>query len=236
MTSSTATVLEAKLLAGSSVTTWWCRPTRSSPEQIKAGVCSGLDKSKLPNWENLDRTCSRRWIRATRASRYSIPYMWGTIGIGYNVDKVKAALGDNAPVDSWDLVFKPENIEKLKSCGVAFLDSPTEMLPAALHYLGYATDSGKADELKKAEDLFMQIRPHVAYFHSSVHLGSGQRQHLRGDRLFRRHLSGQVARRSRQRRQRRLQDSEEGAAASSTCWQCRPMRRTSRTPTSSSTT
>jgi len=67
-------------------------------------------------------------------------------------------------------VFKPENIEKLKSCGVAFLDSPTEMLPAALHYLGYATDSGKADELKKAEDLFMQIRPHVAYFHSSKYI------------------------------------------------------------------
>jgi len=73
-------------------------------------------------------------------------------------------------VDSWDLVFKPENIEKLKSCGVSFLDSPTEILPAALHYLGYAPDSGKADELKKAEELFMQIRPHVAYFHSSKYI------------------------------------------------------------------
>src|SRR3546814_19466350 len=61
-------------------------------------------------------------------------------------------------------------MEKLKAFGVSFLDSPTEILPAALHYLGYAPDSGKADELKKAEELFMQIRPHVAYFHSSKYI------------------------------------------------------------------
>ena len=163
-------VLEAKLLAGSSGYDVVVPSNPFLAKQIKAGMFQKLDKSKLPNWENLDKDLLKALEPSDPGNQYSIPYMWGTIGIGYNVDKVKAALGDNAPVDSWDLVFKPENIEKLKSCGVAFLDSPTEMLPAALHYLGYAPDSGKADELKKAEELFMQIRPHVAYFHSSKYI------------------------------------------------------------------
>jgi putrescine transport system substrate-binding protein len=140
-----------------------------------AGTVAGAAQAQekvlhVYNWENLDKDLLKALDPSDPGNQYSIPYMWGTIGIGYNVDKVKAVLGDNAPVDSWDLVFKPENIEKLKSCGVSFLDSPTEILPAALHYLGYAPDSGKADELKKAEELFMQIRPHVAYFHSSKYI------------------------------------------------------------------
>lgn len=163
-------VLEAKLLAGSSGYDVVVPSNPFLAKQIKAGVFQKLDKSKLSNWENLDKSLLKALDPSDPGNQYAIPYMWGTIGIGYNVDKVKAVLGDNAPVDSWDLVFKPENIEKLKACGVSFLDSPTEILPAALHYLGFAPDSGKADELKKAEELFMQIRPHVAYFHSSKYI------------------------------------------------------------------
>jgi putrescine transport system substrate-binding protein len=95
--------------------------------------------------------------------------MWGSIGIGYNPEKVKAALGVDK-IDSWDVVFKPENMEKLKSCGVSFLDAPTEMIPAALHYLGKPTNSKEKADLKAAEDLFMKIRPSVAYFHSSKYI------------------------------------------------------------------
>ncbi|CDM38879.1 polyamine ABC transporter substrate-binding protein [Ectopseudomonas oleovorans] len=163
-------VLEAKLLAGSSGYDIVVPSNPFLAKQIKAGVFQKLDKSKLPNWSNLDKDLLHALEPSDPGNQYSIPYMWGTIGIGYNVEKVKAVLGDNAPVDSWDLVFKPENIEKLKSCGVSFLDSPTEILPAALHYLGYAPDSGKADELKKAEELFLSIRPSVTYFHSSKYI------------------------------------------------------------------
>ncbi|ATH84059.1 MULTISPECIES: polyamine ABC transporter substrate-binding protein [Pseudomonadaceae] len=163
-------VLEAKLLAGSSGYDVVVPSNPFLAKQIKAGVFQKLDKSKLPNWSNLDQDLLKALDPSDPGNQYSIPYMWGTIGIGYNVDKVKAVLGDDAPVDSWDLVFKPENMEKLKSCGVSFLDSPTEILPAALHYLGYAPDSSKADELKKAEELFLSIRPSVAYFHSSKYI------------------------------------------------------------------
>lgn len=163
-------VLEAKLLAGSSGYDVVVPSNPFLAKQIKAGVFQKLDKSKLTNWNNLDKNLLKALDPSDPGNQYAIPYMWGTIGIGYNVDKVKAVLGDNAPVDSWDLVFKPENIEKLKSCGVSFLDSPTEILPAALHYLGYAPDSSKPEELKKAEELFMKIRPNVAYFHSSKYI------------------------------------------------------------------
>src|SRR5690606_34598862 len=155
-------VLEAKLLAGSSGYDVVVPSNPFLAKQIKAGVFQKLDRSKLPNWGNLDKDLLKALEPSDPGNQYSVPYMWGTIGIGYNPEKVKAALGDNAPVDSWDLVFKPENIEKLKSCGVAFLDSPTEMLPAALHYLGYASDSGKADELKKAEERPLQLAPNLA--------------------------------------------------------------------------
>jgi putrescine transport system substrate-binding protein len=83
--------------------------------------------------------------------------------------KVKAALGVDK-IDSWDVLLKPENIAKLKSCGVSFLDSPTEMLPIALHYLGLPTDSQKKADLKQAEDLFLKIRPSIGYFHSSKYI------------------------------------------------------------------
>jgi putrescine transport system substrate-binding protein len=163
-------VLEAKLLAGSSGYDVVVPSNPFLAKQIKAGVFQKLDKSKLPNWSNMDKDLLKALEPSDPGNQYSIPYMWGTIGIGYNVEKVKAVLGENAPVDSWDLVFKPENMEKLKSCGVSFLDSPTEILPAALHYLGYAPDSSDKGELQKAEELFMKIRPSVAYFHSSKYI------------------------------------------------------------------
>lgn len=163
--------LEAKLLAGSSGYDIVVPSNPFLAKQIKAGVYQKLDKSKLPNWENLDKNLLKALDPSDPGNLYSIPYLWGTIGIGYNVDKVKAALGENAPVNSWDLVFKPENMAKLKECGVSFLDSPTEILPAALNYLGFKPGSTDAGELKKAEELFLSIRSSTAYFHSSKYIG-----------------------------------------------------------------
>ncbi|WP_314408524.1 polyamine ABC transporter substrate-binding protein [Pseudomonas kuykendallii] len=164
-------VLEAKLLAGKAGYDVVVPSNSFLAKQIKAGVYQPLDKSKLPNWKNLNPDLMKTLEISDPGNQYAIPYLWGTIGIGYNADKVKAALGDNAPVDSWDLVFKPENIAKLKGCGVSFLDSPTEILPAALHYLGYKSDSQDPKELKEAEALFLKVRPSITYFHSSKYIG-----------------------------------------------------------------
>ncbi|WP_431483139.1 polyamine ABC transporter substrate-binding protein [Pseudomonas solani] len=162
--------LEAKLLAGKSGYDIVVPSNNFLAKQIKAKVYQPLDKSKLPNWKNLDPNLLKTVEVSDPGNQYAFPYMWGSIGIGYNVDKVKAVLGDKAPVDSWDLLFKPENIEKLKSCGVSFLDSPTEILPIALHYLGYSPVSQDPEQLKEAEALFLKIRPHVTYFHSSKYI------------------------------------------------------------------
>ena len=162
--------LEAKLLAGKSGYDIVVPSNNFLAKQIKAGVYQPLDKSKLPNWKNLDANLMKTVEVSDPGNQYSFPYLWGSIGIGYNPEKVKAVLGENAPVDSWDLLFKPENIEKLKSCGVSFLDSPTEILPIALQYLGHSPVSQDAKELKAAEELFLKIRPSVTYFHSSKYI------------------------------------------------------------------
>lgn len=162
-------VLEAKLLSGGSGYDIVVPSNPFLAKQIKAGVYQKLDKAQLPLWDNLNKDLLKTLEVSDPGNQYSIPYMWGSIGMGYNVDKVKAVLGDQ-PVDSWDLIFKPENISKLHECGVALLDSPTEIIPAALHYLGLPADSEKADDLKQAEALLLKIRPYITYFHSSKYI------------------------------------------------------------------
>lgn len=162
--------LEAKLLAGKSGYDIVVPSNNFLAKQIKAKVYQPLDRTKLPNWKNLDSNLLKTLEVSDPGNQYAFPYMWGSIGIGYNVEKVKAVLGENAPVNSWDLLFKPEYIDKLKTCGVAVLDSPTEILPIALHYLGYKTDSQDPKELQAAEDLFLKVRPNIAYFHSSKYI------------------------------------------------------------------
>ncbi|SFW38041.1 putrescine transport system substrate-binding protein [Pseudomonas sp. NFACC09-4] len=162
--------LEAKLLAGKSGYDIVVPSNNFLAKQIKAGVYQPLDKSKLPNWKNLDTDLLKAVGDASdKGNQYAFPYMWGTIGIGYNPEKVKAALGIDK-IDSWDVLLKPENIAKLKSCGVSFLDSPTEMIPVALHYLGYPTDTQDKKQLAEAEALFLKIRPSIGYFHSSKYI------------------------------------------------------------------
>lgn len=122
-------VLEGKLMAGSTGFDLVVPSASFLERQLTAGVFQPLDKSKLPGWKNLDPELLKLVAKHDPDNKYAMPYMWATTGIGYNVDKVKAVLGDDAPVNSWDLVLKPENLEKLKSCGVSFLDAPEEILP-----------------------------------------------------------------------------------------------------------
>ena len=161
--------LEAKLLAGKSGYDIVVPSNNFLAKQIKAGVYQELDKSKLSNYANLNKSLLKAVSVSDPDNKHAFPYMWGSIGIGYNPEKVKAALGVDK-IDSWDVLMKPENIAKLKSCGVSFLDSPTEMLPVALHYLGLPTDTQKKADLKQAEDLFLKLRPSIGYFHSSKYI------------------------------------------------------------------
>ena len=145
---------------------------------------------------------------------YGANYMWGTTGIGYNVKMAQKLLGPDAKIDSWDIVFKPENLAKFKDCGIHMLDSADDILPAALSYLGLDPNSTKQADLEKAADLVSKIRPYVRKFHSSEYLGAlaSWRNLLRG-RLVGRHQAGAKPRGGGQERHRdRLCDSEGGRA------------------------
>ena len=165
-------VLETKMLAGSSGYDVVVPSGTFLQRQIEAGAFQALDKSKLPNIGNMWGVIEERTAQYDPDNAYSINYMWGTTGIGANVGKVQEILGEDAPIDSWDLVFKPENMEKLAECGVHFLDAPAEMIPAALNYIGEDPDSHDPDVIAKAEEVFMPVRPYIQKFHSSEYINA----------------------------------------------------------------
>ncbi len=162
-------VLEAKLLAGSTGYDVVVPSASFLERQIKAGVFRKLDKSKLPNWKNLDPAVMKVLALHDPGNEHAVPWLWGTTGLGYNVAKVKAALGD-VPVDSWSLVFDPKNAAKLKGCGITVLDTANEVIDTALIYLGRDPNSEKPEDLKAAMDLLTPIRPYIKYFHSSSYI------------------------------------------------------------------
>ena len=168
-------LVEAKLLAGGSGYDVVVPSGFFLERQVAAGLFLPFDKSKIPNLANMDPDVMAATAQHDPDNAHSVDYMWGTTAIGYNVGKVTAALG--GPIDSWDAVFKPENLAKLKDCGVNILDAPAEVMATVLNYLGLDPNSESPDDLKKAEELLMSIRPSVRTFNSSQYiddLGNGE--------------------------------------------------------------
>ncbi|MBD1598509.1 polyamine ABC transporter substrate-binding protein [Pseudomonas sp. CA3A] len=161
--------LEGKLLAGRTGYDVVVPSNHFLGKQIKAGAFQKLDRAQLPNWPNLDPDLMKRLQVNDPGNQYAVPYLWGTNGIGYNVEKVKGALGVDK-IDSWAVLFEPENMKKLSQCGVAFLDSPDEMMPAVLNYLGLDPNSTNPADYQKAEAQLLKVRPYVTYFHSSKYI------------------------------------------------------------------
>ena len=161
--------LEGKLLAGRTGYDVVVPSNHFLGKQIKAGAFQKLDRTLLPNYSNLDPALMTRLEKNDPGNQYAVPYLWGTNGIGYNVEKVKAALGTDT-IDSWAMLFEPENIKKLSKCGVAFLDSADEMLPAVLNYMGRDPNSTNPKDYADAEKKLLAIRPYVTYFHSSKYI------------------------------------------------------------------
>lgn len=166
-------MLESKLLTGYSGYDLVVPSFTFMARQAQAGVFQPLDKDKLPNLKHLDPVLLKALSKLDPDNRYGIPYLWGTTGIGYNVEQVKKALGDNAPLNSWELVFKPENMQKLANCGVAFLDTPDEIYPLALLNTGgdvYSKNKKDYSADSAAAKLLSGIRPFVSSFNSSQYI------------------------------------------------------------------
>jgi putrescine transport system substrate-binding protein len=162
--------LETKILAGDTGYDIVVPSSSFLGRQIKAGAYQKLDRSKLPNWGNLDAGLMAKLSDVDPGNEHSAPYLWGTTGIGYNIDKIKAVFGNTDVVNSWDLVFKPENLAKLKSCGVTFLDAASEIIPVTLHALGEDPNSFDPAVIDKAAAKLESIRPSITNFHSSEYI------------------------------------------------------------------
>jgi putrescine transport system substrate-binding protein len=163
--------LEAKIMAGSTGYDVVVPSLQFLARQAKAGVYLPIDKSKIPNYANLDPEMMAIIAKNDPNNTYGIPYLIGYTGLGYNVDKVKAAIGD-VPANTWDLVFKPEYASKLKGCGVMALDTPTELVPIALNYLGENPNSQDPAVIAKAAAPLKVLNANIRNFHSSEYINS----------------------------------------------------------------
>src|SRR6201985_1413338 len=160
--------LETKLLAGKSGYDVVVPTGYFLQRQITAGVFQKLDKAKLPNLVNAWPEIARRLAVYDPGNQYAVNYMWGTTGIGYNVNAVRKILGSDAAaaaaMGSWDAVFDPEKIAKFKDCGIHLLDSSDDIISAALHFLQLDPNSSDPGDLEKAAALLTKIRPYVRKF------------------------------------------------------------------------
>jgi len=164
-------ILHAKLVAGKTGYDIVVPSSTFARLQIDGGLLTKLDKSKLPNLKNLDPDIQSQIATIDPGNQYLVNWLWGYTTIGINTAKVKAALGSEPmPANVWELFFNPKYASKLKSCGISTLDSATEVLPAALHYLGKDPFSKNADDYKEALALLKGIRPYVTLFSSSGYI------------------------------------------------------------------
>src|SRR6185312_11479511 len=168
--------LEAKMMAGDSGYDVVSTSTDFFSRQIKAGIYRPLDRALLPNWKNLDPHALAREAGADPGNRYAMPYLRHVNGFAYNVDLIRARMPD-APVDSLDLIFKPDIIKRFADCGVTFLDSAEDVLQLALNYLHIDPNTTRPEDYKRAEQLILSVRPYIRAFDSSEYmngLGNGE--------------------------------------------------------------
>jgi putrescine transport system substrate-binding protein len=163
--------MEAKLLAGSSGYDVVLQSGLKLPDMITAKIYDKLDRSKLPGWENLNPEVLRIMASYDPGNLYGTPYMWGSVGITYNLDLIKERLPD-ADLASLDTIFKPENAAKLADCGISFLDSPTDVMPMILKYLGIDGDTRNIADYEKVAELFKSIRKDIKTFDNTNYLNA----------------------------------------------------------------
>lgn len=158
--------LEAKMLAGRSGYDIVSTTTGFYGRQIKAGAYMPLDKSKLPNWKNLDPAVLAIQAQADPGNRYAVPYLHAMNGFVYNVDLITARMPD-APTDSLAMIFDPKVAARFADCGITFLDSPPDVIQLALAYLRLDPNSRSEQDLRAAERLVMAVRPYIRTFDSN---------------------------------------------------------------------
>ena len=140
------------------------------PQLIKAKLLLPIDTAKIPNYKNLSPVLLKKTAKLDPGNRYGIIYQWGTTGIAYNVKKIRQILGPNAPVDSWQLLMNPKYLDKLRRCGVDFLDDPQAVFGATLHYLGLNPNTTNPADYRKAVAHLMRLRRDIMSFNNFTYI------------------------------------------------------------------
>lgn len=162
--------LLAKLLTGRSGYDVVAPSNQYFGKQLEAGIYQKINKSLIPNAVNIDPAAMKAAEGVDPGGKYSVPYTWGTDGMGYNLTKAKAILGANVPLDSWDILFDPKYVSKLSRCGVSLLDSASDILPIALFYLHKDPNSKNPADWQAGYELLKKIRPYITQFNSSGYI------------------------------------------------------------------
>lgn len=163
-------MVEARLLSGKSGFDAVMMTSYYVPRLAKAGALQKIDKSKIPNWKNLDPVRMEALAEIDPDNQYAYPYTEISVGIGYNKQKLAEIFGKDFKLDSWDVLFNPENSKKLKQCGIAIIDSPIEIISTAMHVLGKTPNSENASDYDAALKVLTSLAANVSYFHSSRYI------------------------------------------------------------------
>jgi putrescine transport system substrate-binding protein len=165
-------IVETKLLAGASGYDIVVPTDSNMARQIKAGTLAALDKSKLPNLVHMWPLIMERLSFYDPGNEHAVNYMWGTTGLGVNVDLVRERLGEDVELNTWDLLLKPEYAEKLADCGIHVLDAPEDVIQSTLSYIGLNPDSKDPADIEKAGGVLQAVRPYIQKFHSSEYINA----------------------------------------------------------------
>jgi putrescine transport system substrate-binding protein len=161
-----AEVVDAKLLAGSSGYDVVFHDHQFAARLAPLGLFHRMDYSRFENLHHLDPEILEKTSLYKEVEGYSVPYMWGSTGYAYNETMVRARLPD-LEMDSANVLFDPEVISRLADCGVSLLDSPTDIFPMVLAYLGRDPNAVDEENVAAAEAQLRLIRPYVRYFNST---------------------------------------------------------------------
>jgi len=157
--------LEAKMLAGGAGYDVVSTSENFFSRQIKAGAYQVVDRSRLTNWKNLDPEVLRTLEPFDPGNAHAVPYLHSFNGFAYNVPMIRARMPD-APVDSLDMIFKPDVVKRFADCGVTLLDSPDNVLQLALRYLRLDPNSDRPEDFEAAAAVVLKVRPYVKHFDS----------------------------------------------------------------------
>jgi putrescine transport system substrate-binding protein len=165
-------IVETKLLAGGSGYDIVVPTDSNMSRQIKAGTLMPLDKSKLPNLVNMWPFVTEKLANYDPDNQYAVDYMWGTTGIGINVEMVEKRLGGEENLDTWATLFDPANAAKLADCGIYLMDAPEDVVQSVLAWQGKNPDSKDPADIEAAGELIKAIRPYIQKFHSSEYINA----------------------------------------------------------------